>query len=157
MPKHLICQSFVTDCENLIVMIKELHAWPSFATELEKLKTLRICFSDLKITHIPHIHNGISNFLAKTGRSLFRELIFVGCFILVLLPRTPQVWVTEWTIDEKDIFVQYNRTPSHYWIFYLSYKENQIVYTRNKINRYINLNDLCNPEPNPQRSKPNRN
>ncbi|KAF3545803.1 hypothetical protein DY000_02004602 [Brassica cretica] len=32
-------------------MVKEPHAWPSFATELERIKTLQICFPDFNITH----------------------------------------------------------------------------------------------------------
>ncbi|KAF3551401.1 hypothetical protein DY000_02004563 [Brassica cretica] len=32
MLQHLKCQSFGTDCKELIAMIKESHAWPSFAT-----------------------------------------------------------------------------------------------------------------------------
>ncbi|KAF2557270.1 hypothetical protein F2Q68_00016527 [Brassica cretica] len=35
--QHSPCQSFGTDCKELIVMIKEPHAWPSFLTELERI------------------------------------------------------------------------------------------------------------------------
>ncbi|KAG5400627.1 hypothetical protein IGI04_015234, partial [Brassica rapa subsp. trilocularis] len=31
MLQHSTCQSFGTDCKDLIAMIKELHDWPSFA------------------------------------------------------------------------------------------------------------------------------
>ncbi|XP_013700227.1 uncharacterized protein LOC106404011 [Brassica napus] len=34
MLQHSTCQSFGTDCKELIAMIKEPHVWPSFATEL---------------------------------------------------------------------------------------------------------------------------
>ncbi|KAF3595357.1 hypothetical protein DY000_02022186 [Brassica cretica] len=32
MLQHSTCQSFGTDCKELIAMIKELRAWPRFAT-----------------------------------------------------------------------------------------------------------------------------
>ena len=37
MLQHLTCQSFGTDCKELIAMIKEPQAWPSFATELKRI------------------------------------------------------------------------------------------------------------------------
>ena len=40
------CQTFGTLCKELIAIIKEPHAWPSFATELERIETLQICFPD---------------------------------------------------------------------------------------------------------------
>uniref|UniRef100_A0A0D3DKG0 RNase H type-1 domain-containing protein n=1 Tax=Brassica oleracea var. oleracea TaxID=109376 RepID=A0A0D3DKG0_BRAOL len=40
MLQHSTCQSFGIDCKELIAMIKEPHAWPSFATELERIETL---------------------------------------------------------------------------------------------------------------------
>ncbi|KAG5388736.1 hypothetical protein IGI04_030277 [Brassica rapa subsp. trilocularis] len=42
MLQHLTCQSFRTDCKELIAMIKEPHASPSFATELERIETLHM-------------------------------------------------------------------------------------------------------------------
>ncbi|KAG5389056.1 hypothetical protein IGI04_030597 [Brassica rapa subsp. trilocularis] len=38
------CQSFGTDCKDLIAMIREPQASPSFATQLEAIKTLQLCF-----------------------------------------------------------------------------------------------------------------
>ncbi|KAF3555291.1 hypothetical protein F2Q69_00012574 [Brassica cretica] len=32
MLQYSTCQSFGTDCKDLIAMINEPHAWPSFAT-----------------------------------------------------------------------------------------------------------------------------
>lgn len=64
-------------------MIKEPRTWPSFATELERIETLQICFLDFKITHIPREQNQISDSLAKTARSFHRKLHFVGCYIPV--------------------------------------------------------------------------
>ena len=95
MHQHSTCQSVGTDCKDLIAMIKELHVWLSFATELERIETLKICFSDFKITHIPRAQNHISDFLAKTTRSFYRDFCFIGCSIPVWLSRPPQVWVIE--------------------------------------------------------------
>ncbi|KAF3602969.1 hypothetical protein F2Q69_00035436 [Brassica cretica] len=79
--QHWPCQSFGTDCKELIAMIKEPHEWPSFATELKKIETLQICFADFKITHVPRVCNQFSDFLAKTVRTFRRELLFIGCSI----------------------------------------------------------------------------
>ena len=51
-------------------MIKELQAWPSFATKLEAIKTMQICFPNITISHIPRAKNEILNYLAKTARAL---------------------------------------------------------------------------------------
>ncbi|KAF3601829.1 hypothetical protein F2Q69_00037547 [Brassica cretica] len=91
MLQHSPCQSFGTDCKELIAMINEPQEWPRFATELEKIETLQICFPDFKITHVPRVRSQLPDFLAKTARSFRRELLFIGCSILVWLPRTPQV------------------------------------------------------------------
>ena len=91
MLQHSTCQSFGTDCKELIVMIKEPQAWPSFATKLERIETLQICFPDFNITYVPQARNQISDSLAKTARSFHRELHFIGCCIPVWLPRPPQV------------------------------------------------------------------
>ena len=49
--QHSTCQNFGTDCKELIAMIKELHAWPSFATELKRIETVQICFPDFIMFH----------------------------------------------------------------------------------------------------------
>uniref|UniRef100_A0A0D3CDU4 RNase H type-1 domain-containing protein n=1 Tax=Brassica oleracea var. oleracea TaxID=109376 RepID=A0A0D3CDU4_BRAOL len=67
MLQHSPCQTFGTDCKELITMIKEPKAWPSFATELERIETLQICFPDFKIIHVPRARNHFSDFLAKTA------------------------------------------------------------------------------------------
>ena len=71
-------------------MIKEPYPWPSFATELERIETLQICFPDFNIIYVPRARNHISDFLAKTARSFHRELLFIGCSIPVWLLRPPQ-------------------------------------------------------------------
>ncbi|KAF3552082.1 hypothetical protein DY000_02002842 [Brassica cretica] len=91
MLQHSTCQSFGADCNDLITMIKEPHAWPSFATKLERIETRQICFPDFKIIYIPLAQNHISDSLARTVRSFYRELCLVGCSIPVWLPRPPQV------------------------------------------------------------------
>ncbi|KAG5389725.1 hypothetical protein IGI04_031266 [Brassica rapa subsp. trilocularis] len=90
MLQHSPCQSFGTDCKELITMLNDPQEWPSFATELEKIETLKICFPDFKINHVPRVRNQLSDFLAKTARNFRRELLFIGCFIPVWLPRPPQ-------------------------------------------------------------------
>ena len=62
MLQHSTCQSFGTGCKELIAMIKDPQAWPSFATELERIETLQICFSDFNIIHVPRTCNQISDF-----------------------------------------------------------------------------------------------
>ena len=90
MLQHSTCQRFGTDCKELIAMLDDPHAWPSFATELERIETLRICFPEFSITHVPRARNQFSDFLAKNARSFHRELLFIGCSIPVWLPRPPQ-------------------------------------------------------------------
>ncbi|KAF3520714.1 hypothetical protein DY000_02059848 [Brassica cretica] len=90
MLQHSTCQSFGTDCKDLIAMIKEPHVWPRFATELERIETLQICFPDFNIIHVPRARNQISDFLGKTARSFYRGLHFIGCSIPARLPRPPQ-------------------------------------------------------------------
>ncbi|KAF3490369.1 hypothetical protein F2Q69_00053635 [Brassica cretica] len=89
MLQHSPCQSFGTDCKELIAMIKD-QEWPSFAIELENIETLQTCFPNFKIIHVPRMRNQYSDFLAKTARTFRRELLFIGCSIPVWLPRPPQ-------------------------------------------------------------------
>ncbi|KAF3555363.1 hypothetical protein F2Q69_00014114 [Brassica cretica] len=91
MLRHSTCQSFGTDCKDLIGMIKDPQAWPSFAIELERIETLQMCFLDFNIINVPRARNQTSDFLAKTARFFHRELHFIGYSISVWLPRPPQV------------------------------------------------------------------
>nr|VDD59775.1 unnamed protein product [Brassica oleracea] len=95
MLQYSTCQSFGTDCKDLIAMINEPHAWPRFTTELERIETLKICFPDFKITHISRTQNQTSDFLARTARSFHRVIYFIGGSIMVWLPRPPQILVIE--------------------------------------------------------------
>ncbi|KAF3582380.1 hypothetical protein DY000_02028973, partial [Brassica cretica] len=63
MLQHSPCQSFGTDCKELIAMINEPQEWPRFATELEKIETLQICFPDFKITHVPRVRSQLPDFV----------------------------------------------------------------------------------------------
>ncbi|CAG7864407.1 unnamed protein product [Brassica rapa] len=90
MLQHSPCQNFGTDCKDLIAMIEKPKEWPRFATELEKIETLQICFPDFKIIHVPRARNQFPDFLAKTARTFRRVLLFIGCSIPVWLPRPPQ-------------------------------------------------------------------
>ncbi|KAF3596046.1 hypothetical protein DY000_02026411 [Brassica cretica] len=93
MIQHLICQRFETDCKDLIAMIEHPQAWPNFLTELKiiQTQTLRLCFSDFKISYFPKTQNEIADSLATTARSFHRSLCFIGCSIPVWLPTPPQV------------------------------------------------------------------
>ena len=64
-------------CKDLIVMIRDPHAWPSFATELKAIKTMEICFPNFKISHIPRAQNRIADSLVKAARSFYRELCYI--------------------------------------------------------------------------------
>ncbi|KAF3538427.1 hypothetical protein F2Q69_00022046 [Brassica cretica] len=65
MLQHSTCQNFGTDCKELIAMIKEPHGWPSFATELERIVTLQICFPDFNIAYVPRAHIQIISSLSN--------------------------------------------------------------------------------------------
>ncbi|XP_018473829.1 uncharacterized protein LOC108845059 [Raphanus sativus] len=67
MLQHSTCQRFGTDYKELIAMIKDPAAWPSFATELERIETLLICFSDFDISYVPRTHNQFSDFFSKNS------------------------------------------------------------------------------------------
>ena len=60
MLQHSTCQSFGTDCKDLIAMINEPYVWPSFATKLERIETLKISFPRLLIFHERRIRLQIS-------------------------------------------------------------------------------------------------
>ena len=88
---HSSYESFETDCKDLIAMVEEPQAWPSFTTELEAIKTLQLCFPKFKLSHVPRAQNGISDSLAKIARSFHRKLCYIGCSIPVWLSRPSQV------------------------------------------------------------------
>ena len=91
MIQHSTCQRFGTDCKDLIAMIEQPQAWPNFSTELEIIQTLRLCFSDFKISYFPRTQNEIADLLARNARFFHRSLCFIGCSIPVWLPRPPQI------------------------------------------------------------------
>lgn len=61
--------SFETNCKDLTAMIKEPETWPNFATKLERMEILQICFINFKITHIPRALNQIVDSLPRTTKS----------------------------------------------------------------------------------------
>ncbi|KAG5374930.1 hypothetical protein IGI04_039526 [Brassica rapa subsp. trilocularis] len=71
-------------------MIREPQVWPGFATELEAIKMLKLCFPEFKISHIPRAQNGIYDLLAKSARTFHRKLCYIGCFVPVWLSRPPK-------------------------------------------------------------------
>ena len=62
MLQHSPCQTFGTDCKELIAMIKKSYVWPSFATEMERIETLQICFPDFNIIHFPRAESDFELF-----------------------------------------------------------------------------------------------
>ncbi|KAF2544867.1 hypothetical protein F2Q70_00021197 [Brassica cretica] len=75
MLEHSPCQSFGTDCKELIAMINEPQEWPSFATELEKIETLQICFPDFKIIHVPRVRSQFSDSGLVTTSNLSDRMV----------------------------------------------------------------------------------
>jgi len=55
--------------QDLIAMIKKPKDWPSFATKLDAIQTLHLCFLKFKISHIPRAQNGVVDSLARNARS----------------------------------------------------------------------------------------
>ena len=84
------CQSFGTDCKDLISMIKDSGAWPNFSTELEEFMKLKIRFTEFSIIFVPRSENVSSDSLAKIARSFHRELYYIGCSVPVWFPKPPQ-------------------------------------------------------------------
>lgn len=82
MLQQSLCQRVGTDCKDLITMINEPQAWPTFVTELKTIKTLQICFLRFEISHIPRAHNGITNSLTKIA-TFQRELCYIDYSIPV--------------------------------------------------------------------------
>ena len=80
------CQSFGTDCKDLISMTKDPGAWPNFSTELEEFLKLKIRFTEFSIVFVPRSENISSDSLAKIARSFHRELYYIGCSVPVWLP-----------------------------------------------------------------------
>ncbi|XP_056857194.1 uncharacterized protein LOC108833097 [Raphanus sativus] len=77
------CQRFGTDCKDLIAMLAEPKAWPSFSTELEMIHTIKLCYSDFKICYVPRTENAIADSLARNARTFHRSLCYFGCSIPV--------------------------------------------------------------------------
>ena len=84
------CQTFGTDCKDLISMIQDPVAWPNFSTELDELQKLKNRFSDFSIVFIPRSENVSSDSLAKIARSYHRDMCYIGCSISIWFPRPPQ-------------------------------------------------------------------
>ena len=78
---HSTCQSFGTDCKDLISMIQDPKAWPNFSTEPKELFKLKDWFTEFSIVFFPRSHIRSSDWLAKIARSFHRELYFIGCLV----------------------------------------------------------------------------
>ena len=77
MIQHSTCQRFGKDCKDLIAMITDPQAWPNFSTELEVIQTLRLCFSNFKISYCPRTQNEIADSLVRNAHYLFVLLVFL--------------------------------------------------------------------------------
>lgn len=82
--------NFVTDCMDMINMIRKPEGGPNFSTELKEIRTLQLRFQDFKICHIIRRQNGVSSLLARTAKSFYREFEFISCFFPIWLPRRTQ-------------------------------------------------------------------
>ncbi|XP_056852842.1 uncharacterized protein LOC130509931 [Raphanus sativus] len=91
MLQHSDCQRFGTDCKDLIAMLTEPQAWPTFATELEMIHTIKLCYSDFKIFYVPRTENMLADSLARSARTFHRSICYFGCSIPVWLHRPSQV------------------------------------------------------------------
>ncbi|KAL0787406.1 hypothetical protein Bca101_003652 [Brassica carinata] len=80
MSQHTSCQSFGTDCKDIISMIKEPSAWPTFSTELVEFEAIKGRCHDFKIFHVLRAHNKTADALAKTARTFHRDLLFFWLF-----------------------------------------------------------------------------
>ena len=87
------CQAFGTDCKDLVSMIQDPWAWPSFSTELNEFSKLKSRLSAFSIVFIPRSENVSSDSLAKIARSFHRTLYYIDCSVPVWFPRPPQAWV----------------------------------------------------------------
>ncbi|KAF2574692.1 hypothetical protein F2Q70_00004851 [Brassica cretica] len=90
MLQHSTCQRFGTDCKDLISKVTNPQAWPNFSTELEVIQILQTCFPDFKINYFPMVQNEIVDSPARNACYFLRSLCFIGCSIMVWLPRPPQ-------------------------------------------------------------------
>ena len=86
----LTCQSFGTDCKDLISMIKDPGACPKFSIEPEEFMKLKTKFTEFSIVFVLRLENVSSNSLAMIARSFHRALYYIGCSVLVRFLRPPQ-------------------------------------------------------------------
>lgn len=63
MLRQSTCQNFVSDCKDLIAMIKEHKAWLNFSTELKEIEALQRIFRSFKISYIMRGQNAIAEYL----------------------------------------------------------------------------------------------
>ena len=80
MSQHTSCQNFGTDCKDIISMIKDPRAWPSFSTELSEVAANQGRFPNFKIFHVPRTRNKTVDALAKTARGFHRKSSFCWLF-----------------------------------------------------------------------------
>ena len=91
MSQHTSCQSFGTDCKDVISMIKDPSAWPTFSTELAEFEAMKGRYHDFKFFHVPRAHNKTADALAKTAKTFHRDLLVIDCSVPVWILRPPLV------------------------------------------------------------------
>lgn len=75
MLRQSTCQNFVSDCEDLIAMIKEHKAWLNFSTEPKEIEALQRIFHSFKISYILQGQNAIAEYLSvKNARSFIKNI-----------------------------------------------------------------------------------
>ena len=95
------CQTFGTDCKDLVFMIQDPGAWPNFSTELKELMKLKSRFTNFSIVFIPYSKNVSSDSLAKIAKSFHRDIYYIGCSVPIWIFRPPQSRVIEQSFDVK--------------------------------------------------------
>lgn len=60
-----LCSCFVTNFMDLTKMMERHKEFPSFASKLIDLKTLKMLFSYFVLVYAPHLANSKGNFLAQ--------------------------------------------------------------------------------------------
>ncbi|KAL0886505.1 hypothetical protein Bca101_010488 [Brassica carinata] len=80
MSQHTSCQTCGTDCRDVISVIKDLSAWPTYSTELTELEAIKRRYQKFKIIHVPRNKNKTVDALARTARTFHRDLLFFWLF-----------------------------------------------------------------------------
>ena len=61
--------TFATDCSQLVKMVSEPEEWPTFASYLEDIKSLKEVFTRSDIIYVPRTQNSRADSLARSARN----------------------------------------------------------------------------------------